>query len=220
MNLIYCDFDGTVSKEDTVKKFLNTFASEKWLDVEKLWEDGAIGSKECLLRQIELVREIAEDELEDFLLSLEIDETFCEFYDYIKSMNTKLIILSDGFDLFIKRTLEKYGISDIEFYSNSLVYKDKRLKVQFLNSDINCIRHSGMCKCSKITQQDFYYIGDGLSDVCIAKKARTSFAKHNLRKYFDENKIAYIPFESFKDITDYFVYKGGTNAEAFRFNLR
>ena len=211
--IIYCDFDGTITKEDTLKKFFNTFTGDRWLEAERLWEEGKISSKECLISELKLIEHISKKELADFLSTVEIDEYFCEFYNFIKSHGYEFVILSDGFDFFIDKVLKRYNLSNIVFYSNALKLSDDKLSVEFPNSDKNCQRASGTCKCSKITRQDFYYIGDGISDVCIAKKARTLFAKHNLKKYCDENKIDYVSFKSFKDIFDYFANRGGINAK-------
>ena len=41
-NSIYLDFDGTITKNDTVNSFFKTFADIEWLKVEQDWIDGKI----------------------------------------------------------------------------------------------------------------------------------------------------------------------------------
>lgn len=219
-NIIYCDFDGTITKEDTLRKFFTLFTGDKWLEAEQLWIEGQINSQECLISELNLIKNISPKEMEEFLETIEIDEYFCEFYKFIKNRNYDFVILSDGFDLFIESVLKRYNLSDIPFYSNVLKLNHNKLSVSFPNSNPNCLRSSGTCKCSKITRPDFYYIGDGVSDVCIAKKAQTLFAKHNLKKYCDENKIDYVSFKSFKDILNYFADRGGFNAKVEGIRIR
>lgn len=219
-NIIYCDFDGTITKEDTLRKFFTLFTGDKWLEAEQLWIEGQINSQECLISELNLIKNISPKEMEEFLETIEIDEYFCEFYKFIKNRNYDFVILSDGFDLFIESVLKRYNLSDIPFYSNALKLNHNRLSVSFPNSNPNCLRSSGTCKCSKITRPDFYYIGDGVSDVCIAKKAQTLFAKHNLKKYCDKNKIDYVSFKSFKDILNYFADRGGFNAKVEGIRIR
>ena len=193
---------------------------DKWLEAEQLWIEGQINSQECLISELNLIKNISPKEMEEFLETIEIDEYFCEFYKFIKNRNYDFVILSDGFDLFIESVLKRYNLSDIPFYSNALKLNHNKLSVSFPNSNPNCLRSSGTCKCSKITRPDFYYIGDGVSDVCIAKKAQTLFAKHNLKKYCDENKIDYVSFKSFKDILNYFADRGGFNAKVEGIRIR
>lgn len=202
LTTIYCDFDGTISKDDSVNKFLSLYADEKWLEVESLWQEQKMSSKECLEKQVALLPKMDQKTFNDYVNAIEIDDYFVEFYEYLKNKNIELVILSDGFDLFIKRTLEKYGLSGIKYYANKLFYKDNKFSISFNNYNPNCKILSGSCKCSKVKDKNFYYIGDGLSDMCIAQKAQKLFAKNNLKKYCEDNAIKHIPFSSFEDILD------------------
>lgn len=202
LTTIYCDFDGTISKDDSVNKFLSLYADEKWLEVESLWQEQKMSSKECLEKQVALLPEMDQQTFNDYVDAIEVDDYFVEFYNYLKSKNIELVILSDGFDLFIKKTLEKYGLNGVKYYANTLFYKDNKFSIGFNNHNPNCKILSGSCKCSKVKEKNFYYIGDGLSDMCIAKKAQKLFAKNNLRKYCEDNAINCIPFSTFEDILD------------------
>ena len=57
-----------------------------------------------------------------------------------------------------------------------------------------------MCKCEKVKEDKFCYIGDGTSDLCIARKADVLFATKKLDKYCKENSIKHYSFKSFDDI--------------------
>ena len=46
--VVFSDFDGTITKEDTLNKFLRVYADKKWLEIEDKWLNGEIGSKECI----------------------------------------------------------------------------------------------------------------------------------------------------------------------------
>jgi 2,3-diketo-5-methylthio-1-phosphopentane phosphatase len=218
-NIVYCDFDGTITKNDCVNKFLSQYADNKWLDIEYQWLEGKIGSKECIKKQMGLIKNISHNELKDFIYSIEIDEYFLDFYNYLNEQNKKLVILSDGFDLFIKETLNIYNISDIKYYANKLLYKNNKFSLLFENSDKNCRTKAGMCKCSKILEEKFIYIGDGLSDSCVADKASLLFAKNKLQRFCDENNINYISFKTFNDILNYFREKGELNAKHNYINI-
>lgn len=219
-NIIYCDFDGTITKDDYVNKFLSLFADSKWLDIECQWLEGEIGSRECMQKQVELIKELPPHELNAFIDSIKIDEYFVEFYNYAKKNGYKLVILSDGFDLFISEVLKKHNLTDINYYSNTLIYKNNKFSLEFKNSNAKCSTGSGVCKCSKTLEKNFYYIGDGLSDACVAKKATTLFAKDKLQKFCDGNRINYINFKTFNDILNYFTKKGELNAQFDYVNIR
>lgn len=206
-SVIFCDFDGTITKKDTIDKFLETYASEKWLEVEKLWENGEIGSKECLERQVQCVEYLSENQLNEFIDSIEIDEYFINFLSRVRNNGIEFHIVSDGFNLFIDRILEKYGIKDISIFSNKLYLSYGELRSFFPLYKTNCKSGAGVCKCSVIKDvfagREVIYIGDGRSDMCAAKHADILYAKGKLVSYCKENNINCIPFNNFNDILEY-----------------
>ena len=196
---IYCDFDGTITKEDSVNSFFEMYAPENWMDSEKLWIEGKISSKENAIIQVGLLNNVSQKQLEDYINAIEIDDYFLDFVDFVKSKNIKLTILSDGFDLFIQKILERYNL-DIPYYANKLIYKNGNFSIEFPHYNENCNKKAGMCKCQKVKEKRFCYIGDGTSDLCIASKADVLFATKNLHKYCTKNLIKHYYFETFSSI--------------------
>ena len=202
INAIYCDFDGTITKKDTVNTFFDMFASKKWLEYEQLWIDGKITSKENAVAQVSLLKNVTQKQLNDYIDNIEIDETFFDFISYVNAKNIKFTILSDGFDLFIKKTLEKYNLDNIQFFANHLIYENNSFRIEFPYHNDKCDIGAGMCKCNKVKEDTFCYIGDGTSDLCIARKANLLFATKNLQKYCEKNFIKHYTFNSFRNIID------------------
>ena len=56
---IYCDFDGTITKIDTIHMFIEAFAKGNWRENEKLWREGKMSSRECIVRQLDLIEKIS-----------------------------------------------------------------------------------------------------------------------------------------------------------------
>lgn len=197
---IYCDFDGTITKRDSVNEFFELYAPN-WTDSEKLWIEGKISSRENAIIQVGLLNDVSQKQLDDYINSIEIDDYFLDFVDYLKSKNINLTILSDGFDLFIQKILERYNL-DIPYYANKLIYKNGKFSIEFPYYNENCNKKAGMCKCQKVRENSFCYIGDGTSDLCIAKRADVLFATKNLHKYCEKNLIKHHYFETFSNIID------------------
>lgn len=53
---VICDFDGTVTPVDTTDALLARFALPEWEEVEEAWLEGRITSRECMERQIAMIR--------------------------------------------------------------------------------------------------------------------------------------------------------------------
>lgn len=188
---IYLDFDGTITKFDTVNTFFNKFCSENWLEIEQDWIEGKISSKECMKLELDLIKTLTWDKFNDFINSIKLQDGFVEFCDYIKKNGKSIKIISDGFDLFISKILQKENLN-IEFYANKLNVKEEngflRFSLLFPFEDKACLANLGMCKCSKISEdikkgKKIIFAGDGLSDRCIAKKANLVFAKNRLKDH-------------------------------------
>ena len=205
----FCDFDGTITKEDTLNKFLRVYANVEWTDIEDKWIRGEIGSKQCIEEQMQTFPLMEEKTVNDFIDSIEIDETFPDFLDYIKSENIDFYIVSDGFDFFIEKILARYKIKDLKIFSNKLEFKNGRFKTDFPFFTQECERKSGVCKCNviksnRIVTKRILYAGDGLSDFCAAKNTDFLFAKGSLLEYGKNTQIDnLIGFGSFNEIETY-----------------
>ena len=148
-----------------------------------------------------MLNNISQKQLDDYIEEIEIDDYFLDFVDYVKSKNLKLTVLSDGFDLFIQKTLERYNL-DIPFYANKLIFNDGKFNIEFPYYNDSCDKKAGMCKCQKVKENNFCYIGEGTSDLCIASKADFLFASKKLHNYCKENNIQHSHFTSFRNIID------------------
>ena len=205
----FCDFDGTITKEDTLNKFLCLYADKKWLDIEDDWIKGKIGSKECIEKQMQLFDNVDENSLNEFIDSIEIDETFSDFCFFLKSQDIDFYIVSDGFDYFIERILKKYNIVGVKIFSNKLEIKDGKFITYFPNFNKECTPGSEVCKCNviksnRIVTKQVLYAGDGLSDFCAAKNADFLFAKGKLLQYGKSTHLKnLIEFNTFAEIKDY-----------------
>ncbi len=210
-NSIYLDFDGTITKYDTLGLFFSNFAGPGWLDAEQEWISGKINSKTCVQRQLALVKNLTPERFYDFLNSIEIQDGFIDFCAAAKKAGKKITVLSDGFDFFISYTLKRAGLDYIDFYSNKLNVTEKNgileFSLEFPNENRDCKAGLGSCKCSKLSKnikdEKFIYAGDGLSDWCIASKSKMLFAKKSLKKHCEKNGIKFIEFKTFFNVLDY-----------------
>jgi 2-hydroxy-3-keto-5-methylthiopentenyl-1-phosphate phosphatase len=203
----FCDFDGTVTKEDVIDKVLEEFADPTWMEIERSWVNGEIGSRDCLAMQTKLIRAKVGDLL-DFLESTHIDETFIDFVRYCRNKAFEIVILSDGIDLFIKSILDRYGLNSIRIYSNNLVSTNGSYEMYFPYFRKDCLSKSGICKCKIMEELSSpssinILVGDGRSDFCIARKADLTFAKSDLIDFCRVKKIPYIDHTEFGDIIEW-----------------
>lgn len=202
---IFVDFDGTISKEDIGEKLFIEFGNSDY--AKKLiddWNNDLVNPKYAWISLCESVQYIDLKKLDDFLSKIEIDYTFKDFLKYCNTNKFEVKIVSDGFDLYINKILEKENINNIEVSSNKLEIINNRFNPSFPNSASDC-SCSANCKRNFIinnSSDDDYsvYIGDGVSDRCPVQYCDFIFAKNTLLKYCEVNRITYFPFNDFNDV--------------------
>ena len=206
---VLSDFDGTITNKDGLYAFIEAYAKDGWQKIEQDWTEGKISSKECLIEEFKLIPNLSEELISHFIQTLGIDEYFKSFWEFTKEKNIDFYIISDGIDYFIDKILHKYGLDNLNIISNHGEFRDKSFELTFPNDNPGCVNNAGTCKCAVLKElkekyEQIYYIGDGVSDFCVAGKADVLFAKSRLKKYCSKNSIKYIEYNNFNDILRYF----------------
>jgi 2-hydroxy-3-keto-5-methylthiopentenyl-1-phosphate phosphatase len=115
-DLIFSDFDATISLEDTGLAMMRQLSPAKqeiaW-ELEHRWRDQQIDSMQCLSEQWALI-DWSEDELLAFIDSLPIDSAFDDFARYVQRVGAHLVVVSDGLDLYVHRILQREGFETCE----------------------------------------------------------------------------------------------------------
>ena len=191
--LVVCDFDGTIAHVDVTDGVLSRFALPQWEAIEADWKAGQIGSRECMARQVDLVRAPLEA-LDAYLDTVEIDPDFPAFVADCRAQGLEVVVISDGIDYSIRRILARHGVDDLPLASNSLeLLGGDRYKLNFPEANAKCSAGSGTCKCRvsnrRASGRSRLLIGDGSSDFCLAAEADLVFAKDKLLTRCIERKL-------------------------------
>jgi len=199
------DFDGTISQQDVGEAIFRTFAEEE--KVNKIIVDllnDRISSRDCWIKLCDVVREINKTELDKFIDKFPLDETFISFINYCADEQDDIYVLSDGFDYYINRIFEKNGIEGLTVYSNHLEIVDGKMIPSFPYYDDSSFS-SANCKRNHIihhsSDTDFtVFIGDGNSDKNSVEYCDFIFAKSDLLRYCEMERITFYPFNNFNDV--------------------
>jgi 2,3-diketo-5-methylthio-1-phosphopentane phosphatase len=204
---IFCDFDGTVTLKDLGDELfkvygqfdeLNSLLKAEKISISEYWY------KICETLDTKLTKEI----ITNFSLQFEIDPYFKDFADYCKLHDINLTLVSDGYREYIEPLLNYHKLGDLPLYANSLDFGTP-IKPIFYGADESCNCLSASCKRNVLltrTPEDaiIVYIGDGYSDFCAAEHSDIIFAKKNLARYCNDNKVPHYPYKTFFDIRNTF----------------
>lgn len=200
---VFVDFDGTIAPVDTTDLLLERFADPSWQTIEDDWKQGRIGSRECMVRQIDLVR-ASPEAMDDFVSRIDIDPGFAAFVALCRAEDHAVTVVSDGLDRTVRSVLARAGF-ELPVYANHLEHigADRwRLSFPYARSD--CRPLSGNCKCQFTRAKAGsvrIMVGDGRSDFCVAGEADLVLAKGTLARHCRTHGFPHFAFQSFDEAT-------------------
>lgn len=207
--IIFSDFDGTMTGPDATDLILTELAHPSWREVEQEWVRGAIGSRECLERQMALV-ETSEEQLDALIDSVELDPHFGAFLRFVEKQRIPFYVVSDGFDYVIRRVLKRAGVeggleNGAHLFASSLRFQGRRLATSFAHPSAGCEHGCATCKAGILRRlgrgrHPVVFIGDGLSDRFAVEVSDVVFAKRRLLAHCREKGIACHAFETFAEV--------------------
>lgn len=207
--VVFCDFDGTITEVDVTDVILTELAHPSWREVELEWVRGAIGSRECLERQMALVV-ASQRQLNQLIDAVPIDPHFAAFFRALRRRGVPVYVVSDGFDYVIRRVLRRAGLRDrfqngANLFASVLRFEKEKLVTAFPHAAPSCRHGCATCKPGLLRRlgrgrRPAVFIGDGLSDRFAVEKADVVFAKRQLVAYCREKGVACRPFEDFADV--------------------
>ncbi len=201
---MFCDFDGTITVEETFVAVLKNFAPE--LSAKLLPE---MYARRVTLRQG--VRQILESipssrysEILEFTQIQPIRPGFVELLDFLEFQGVPLVVISGGLRGMVETVLDSlvqrvHAIHAVDVDTSSTHLKvispfeggtELIAKVQIM---------------SKYPAYQKIAIGDSLTDLNMALEANVVFARDRLAEYLDEHKKLYIPWDNFLQVRDYLV---------------
>ncbi|MCX6153584.1 MAG: MtnX-like HAD-IB family phosphatase [Candidatus Kapabacteria bacterium] len=207
--IVFTDFDGTITIKDIgdelfiemgqFEPFHSDLINGK-INIQEYWKSlcSSLGSK------------ITKEIIERYALNQAIDPYFANFADFCSTSGINLVILSDGFDSYIKPIIKSISKNGIKIVSNKMIFQPNTAPVPiFPLSSESCHCLCASCKRNGMLNEAdlesiFVYIGDGYSDFCAAEHADIIFAKDRLAAHCTKNKIPYHNFRNFDDILQKF----------------
>jgi len=200
--IVFCDFDGTITEQETLERVFNKFASDIWPPLKKDMTSGKITVREAVTRTINSIDASWYDDILDYTLNFSIRPGFEALLDFLESQNVPLVVLSGGIRGMVETRLgnlinrmHAVFAADVDAsgrnlqtqsaYEGKTELVDKARVMQFFNTK------------EKIA------IGDGITDFNMARTADLVFARSGLARFMNENNMPYEPWSDFFDICDH-----------------
>lgn len=200
---VFLDFDGTMTLVDSGVHLLERLNPDgAWVAVDELYGAGAIGSRECLSREWEL---LPHDEvvLRGVARDVELDPDAERLVAGLRAGGAEVTVVSDGFGFYAEEVCGRLGVPVL---TNAVDWSTGHL--EFPNLDRCCPCSScGTCKQAPIKDarrrgRTTVFVGDGISDRKAALLTDVLFAKDRLAEWCEFSGVDHVPFDTLADVYD------------------
>ena len=200
--IVFCDFDGTITAEETFVAVLKQFAPE--ISARLIPQ---MYARQLTLRQG--VRQILESipselypKMIEFTKSQSIRPGFIELLDLLESERVPMVVISGG----LKGMVEVVLASLLP-----RIHAIHAIDVDTSGSHLRVVSEyeGGTELVNKVQVMAQYRadekiaIGDSITDLNMALEAPVVFARDRLAQYLDEQQKSYIPWNDFFQVRDY-----------------
>ncbi|MBI9076682.1 MAG: HAD-IB family phosphatase [Desulfatibacillum sp.] len=201
-NIIFCDFDGTITVQETFSTMLMEMLPDKARQVLEQIYAGKSTLAQGVRMLVESLPSSAYGDIIDFCQGKEIRPGFVEFLDFLDQHQTPFVLVSGGLHVMVQAILGPLTKRLAGIYSLSLDLNGPFMKVlaDFEEGDELLAKARVM---QMYNYRNSIAIGDGVTDLNMGLAAQTVFARASLAKYFRSNQLDYIPFEDFFEIRDH-----------------
>jgi 2-hydroxy-3-keto-5-methylthiopentenyl-1-phosphate phosphatase len=202
-NLVQCDFDGTVTEEDTSFFLLDAFAQGDWRRLLREYKEHRISVGEFNTKAFAMVKADKPTLLGALKGEVKVRAGLHELVNYCLGKGFRLVIVSNGLDFYIKAVLKELALENIEVHAAQASFHPEGMKVQYVGPDGKRLEDGFKEAYTQSFLKLGYrviYVGNGDSDVAPAKYAHHVFATGELLAYCRENNLKYKPFENFLDV--------------------
>ena len=190
--IILCDFDGTITLQDTCVPILDHFALGDWEKYDILLSQGLINLHDCMQKQFEMIQADIPTILSS-LGAIPIRPGFAEFVSFCLSQEIDVVIVSAGLDFIIRSVLSQNNL-DLPVVAAKV--KDERFKLEFpsLHYPDSVDFKVDQVKYYQAQKKKVIFIGDGNSDLQGAMQADLVFAvkKSFLSSHFDNSFTSFL----------------------------
>jgi len=133
--LVQCDFDGTITEDDTSYLILDNFGQGDWRQLLQEYKEHKISVGQFNTQAFAMVKADKPTLLQAIKGKVKIREGFHELVDYCIKRGFRLVIVSNGLEFYIKAILEEIGRKNIETYAAQAQFHPSGMKVQYTGPD-------------------------------------------------------------------------------------
>jgi 2-hydroxy-3-keto-5-methylthiopentenyl-1-phosphate phosphatase len=193
---IACDFDGTITRNDTLHLIVARYGEAGlWDAIEPRLRAGDLTLEQAMQEEFAGVRATPEQVRELVLRDAGLRAGFHELVAWARERGHRLLVLSSGFRSVIDAVLQRWGLGHLEVASHDAEFTPEGCRLVWADRGERCPVCGRRCK-----RHDVRTRLDGVSDRCVARMADLVFARAHLARDLTAEGVPFLPFEDFHEV--------------------
>jgi 2-hydroxy-3-keto-5-methylthiopentenyl-1-phosphate phosphatase len=199
--MVFCDFDGTITVEETFLGMLRHYATEDFDTVERLLTAGRLTIREGVRRLVESIPSRRYPEVLAYIRDQKIRPGLEPLLDFLEGQRVPFVIISGGLLDLVMSRLEFLAERFHAVYAAGVLTDGEFLKVvsDFEGTEELVAKARVM---SRYDCEEAVAIGNGMTDVNMALQASVVYARGNLIQHLQARGRTYKAWDDFFDIRD------------------
>jgi 2-hydroxy-3-keto-5-methylthiopentenyl-1-phosphate phosphatase len=205
--LIACDFDGTITERDTLHLIVERFGERGlWDAIVPRLRAGELTVRQAMQLEFDSVRATRDEVVGMVLAEAGLRAGFGELVDWAAARGHRLVVLSSGFRTVIDPLLAHWGLAHLEVEANDARFSARGCTLLWADRGGHCELCGRPCKRHDLRARAgsarVVYVGDGISDRCVAGIADVVFARADLARFLTADGVPFLPFEDFVEVRE------------------
>lgn len=197
--IVFCDFDGTITVNETLSTILLRFAPEAARSALRGVSQRRATLREALTLSVQALPSALKGEILEYIAAEPLRAGFGEFLDYLAQRKIPFVVLSSGLRFYIEAKLApwKERIHAVHALDVDMAGPHMRLRLPH-NHPTEAMPKRWVMEGYAATQR--IIVGDSYSDFEMAAAADAVFARDRLLQEMQDTERPVIPFDDFFDI--------------------
>lgn len=200
--IVFCDFDGTITAEETFVAMLKHFAAKPYDAMEKRMVEGRVTLRQAVRSLVESIPSSRYPQIIEFVKDKPIRPGFPELLDFLYFHGVPLVVISGGLMGSIAVKLAPFHHRIHAMHAAEVDAEEEFLRVHSsFESNEELVAKARVMKLYPCEQS--IVIGDGITDLNSALAADLVFARDGLCRYLAKKNRPFIRWEDFFDVCNH-----------------
>lgn len=199
--IVFCDFDGTITVEETFVAMLKQFTPEVSAQILPKIYEKQVTLREGVRQMLESIPSSSYPEIIEFTRSQPIRAGFLDFLDFLDTQNIEFVVISGGLQDMVAAVLEPFADRIKAIHAINVNTEGAFLQVHSpYEAGTEMVAKAQIM--ATYEADETIAIGDSITDWNLALAASLVFARPPLTNFLEEQNKPYIAWHDFIDIRD------------------